>query len=73
MAQHKAVLLYKEKFSSKKEAANREKQIKGWNREKKMELIRKQIAFVSEFVLNTFTSFSRSKKLNPIKAGSLHS
>jgi putative endonuclease len=38
MAQRRAILLYKEEFNSKEEAAKREKQIKGWNKRKKIEL-----------------------------------
>ena len=41
MQQHKAELLYSETFQDKHEAALREKQIKGWRREKKLELIRR--------------------------------
>ena len=40
MSQHKAELLYKEEYNSKEEAAEREKQIKGWDRRKKIELIK---------------------------------
>ena len=41
MRQHRAKLLYSEIFQDKHEAALREKQIKGWRREKKLELIRR--------------------------------
>jgi putative endonuclease len=41
--QHKAVLLYSEKYSDKYSAAIRERQIKGWRREKKLSLITKGI------------------------------
>ena len=37
--QHKGILLYSEKYSDKHSAAKRERQIKGWRREKKIELI----------------------------------
>jgi len=40
MAQHRAELLYKQEFNSKEEAAKREKQIKGWNKKRKIELTR---------------------------------
>ena len=40
MRQHKAELLYREEYNSKEEAAEREKQIKGWNRKRKIELIK---------------------------------
>jgi putative endonuclease len=39
MKQHKAQLLYSESFNDKHLAARREKEIKGWNREKKLRLI----------------------------------
>ena len=39
MKQHKAVLLYSEPHPDKLSAAKREKEIKGWRREKKVELI----------------------------------
>ena len=39
MSQRKTELLYNEEYNSKEEAADREKQIKGWNRRKKIELI----------------------------------
>ena len=38
MIEHKAGLLYKEEYDSKEEVAKREKQIKGLNRRKKIEL-----------------------------------
>ena len=41
MRQHKATLLYSEVLANKNDAAKRERQIKGWRREKKLELIRK--------------------------------
>ena len=34
-------LLYTEKFDTNKQAARREREIKGWNREKKLKLITK--------------------------------
>ena len=40
MCHHKSELLYKEEYNSKEEAAKREKQLKGWNRRKKIELIK---------------------------------
>jgi putative endonuclease len=39
MRQHKAKLLYSETYDDKHQAAGRERQIKGWNRNKKMDLI----------------------------------
>jgi putative endonuclease len=39
MKQHKAQLLYSESLDDKHLAARREKEIKGWNREKKLRLI----------------------------------
>ena len=39
--QHKAILLYSEKYSEKHSAAKRERQIKGWRREKKLGLIKR--------------------------------
>jgi len=39
MKQHKADLLYSEKFLDKHDAAKREQEIKGWCREKKLVLI----------------------------------
>jgi predicted GIY-YIG superfamily endonuclease len=39
MGPHKAVLLYKERYPTKEAAAKREKQIKGWNRARKLALI----------------------------------
>jgi putative endonuclease len=41
MKQHKAVLLYSETQPDKLSASKREKQIKGWRREKKTALINK--------------------------------
>jgi len=41
MKQHNSELLYSEAFEDKHEAAKREQQIKGWRREKKLELIQK--------------------------------
>ena len=41
MRQHKATLLYSEVLANKNDAAKRERQIEGWRREKKLELIRK--------------------------------
>ena len=38
MSQHKAQLLYREECNSKEETAKREKQIKGWNKRRKIEL-----------------------------------
>ncbi len=38
MAQHKAELLYHEKHEDKHSAARRERQIKGWRRDKKLAL-----------------------------------
>jgi len=38
--QHKAILLYSENYSDKNSAAKRERQIKGWRREKKLALIK---------------------------------
>jgi len=40
MKQHKAELLYSEQFEYKREAAKRERQIKNFRREKKLNLIR---------------------------------
>ena len=40
MNQHKASLLYSEAYENKNDAAKRERQIKGWRREKKLLLIR---------------------------------
>ena len=42
MKQHAARLLYTEKYPDKYSAAKRERQIKGWRREKKLELIDRQ-------------------------------
>ena len=39
MNQHKASLLYSEAYKNKNDAAKRERQIKGWRREKKLLLI----------------------------------
>jgi putative endonuclease len=41
MRQHQAELLYSETHDDKSQAARREKQIKGWRREKKLALIAK--------------------------------
>ena len=41
MRQHKANLLYSEAYEDKHDAARRERQIKGWRREKKLSLIKK--------------------------------
>ena len=41
MKQHKAELLYSGKFANKHDAAKREREIKGWRREKKLVLINK--------------------------------
>jgi len=41
MKQHRTSLLYSETYESKHEASNRERQIKGWRREKKLNLIKK--------------------------------
>ena len=41
MKQHKAELLYSEDFLDKRDAAKREREIKGWRREKKLALIKK--------------------------------
>ncbi len=40
MKQHQAILLYSESYEHKYEAAKRERQIKGWRREKKLSLIK---------------------------------
>jgi len=40
MQQHSAELLYSEAYRDKHEAARREREIKGWRREKKLALIR---------------------------------
>jgi len=40
MKQHKAKLLYSEQFPDKHSAAKRERQIKGWRRDKKLALIK---------------------------------
>ncbi|MCK4909494.1 MAG: GIY-YIG nuclease family protein [Planctomycetes bacterium] len=47
MKQHKAKLLCVESYDSKNEAAKREKQIKGWARKKKIELIKNKSLQVS--------------------------
>jgi len=39
MRQHGAVLLYSEEHADKTAAARREREIKGWRREKKLKLI----------------------------------
>jgi putative endonuclease len=39
MIQHGATLLHSETFANKHAAAKREKQIKGWSRDKKLKLI----------------------------------
>jgi len=39
MRQHKANLLHSESFEDKRQAAKREREIKGWRREKKLKLI----------------------------------
>lgn len=39
LAQHKARLLYYEEFAGKQAATRREREIKGWRREKKVALI----------------------------------
>jgi len=39
MNQHKATLLYHESFEDKHSAAKREREIKGWTRDKKLKLI----------------------------------
>ena len=39
ISQHRATLLYSEKLADKYEAAKRERQIKGWSREKKLKLL----------------------------------
>jgi putative endonuclease len=41
MNQHKASLLYSEAYKNKNDAAKRERQIKGWRREKKLSFIQK--------------------------------
>ena len=38
--QHSAKLLYSETYEDKYEAAHREREIKGWRREKKLKLIK---------------------------------
>jgi predicted GIY-YIG superfamily endonuclease len=39
MVQHKAKLLYSEQHPDKHSAARRERQIKGWSRQKKLSLV----------------------------------
>lgn len=39
MNQHKATLLYSEAFENKHSAAKREREIKGWSRDKKLNLL----------------------------------
>ena len=52
MKQHHATLLYSEPFDDKRLAAQRERQIKGWRREKRLKLIRKKWAVsLSPFAL----------------------
>jgi len=41
MRQHKGKLLYSEPFEDKRLAARREKEIKGWRRDKKLQLIKR--------------------------------
>ena len=41
MKQHRGIILYSETFEDKHMAAMRERQIKGWRREKKLELVRR--------------------------------
>ena len=40
MRQHRAELLHSEAHSDRRQAARREREIKGWRREKKLDLIR---------------------------------
>ena len=40
MKQHGAILLFSQDFESKRNAARREKEIKGWRRDKKIALIK---------------------------------
>jgi len=42
MQQHHAELLYSEPHSDKHQAARREREIKGWRREKRLHLIRRR-------------------------------
>jgi len=42
ITQHKARLLYSQSFEDKHLAAQREREIKGWRREKKMELVNRE-------------------------------
>jgi len=44
MRQHGAELLYSEEHPDKHSAARREKEIKGWRREKKLALIRGEVS-----------------------------
>ncbi len=44
MRQHGAELLYSEQHPDKHSAARREKEIKGWGREKKLALIRGEVS-----------------------------
>jgi len=46
MRQLKAELLYFEKFANKHDAVKREREIKGWRREKKLALIGKDLAIL---------------------------
>jgi putative endonuclease len=39
MRQHRGTLLYRERYKTGAEAAKREREIKGWRREKKLSLI----------------------------------
>ena len=41
MKQHRGIILYSETFEDKHMPAMREHQIKGWRREKKLELVRR--------------------------------
>ncbi len=43
MRQHKANLLYSEAYKNKNDAAKRERQIKGWRREKKLALTQRSM------------------------------
>jgi hypothetical protein len=52
MRLHKANLLYSEAYEDKHEAAKRERQIKGWRREKKLSLIKKGNQVQGEFTLS---------------------
>jgi putative endonuclease len=42
ITQHKARLLYSQSFEDKHLAAQREREIKGWRQEKKMELVNRE-------------------------------